>query len=293
MLTKPFLRHIEAVLSKVKGEHSNITKFSPVSGGSINTAFRLQTTTGNFFLKFNSSSRFPGMFENEIKGLSLLHKTGAVKIPEVICAGEFESNDFLILDMINQTSSTAKSQEKLGKQLAHLHKIEAETFGLDHDNYIGSLPQSNTQMLSGIDFMIQMRYLPLVHNAATKKLLPVNVARQFDNFYKVFPELFPREKPVLLHGDLWGGNYITGNDGTSWLIDPAVYFGFRETDIAMTRLFGGFSEAFYASYQNSNPMAKGWEKRVELFQLYPILVHLNLFGTGYLDGVKGILAKYT
>lgn len=293
MLTKLFLSHLEACLSSVRGDQIHITKFSPVGGGSINTAFQLHTTTRNYFLKFNSSNRFPGMFESEIKGLSLLHETGLVKIPEVICSGEFDSNDFVVLEMIKKGSSNRISQETLGRQLAHLHTKEAVTFGLDHDNYIGSLPQSNTQLISGIDFMIEQRYQPLVENASANKLLPVNVAIQFDDFYKVLPELFPREKPVLLHGDLWSGNYITGDDGASWLLDPAVYYGFRETDIAMTRLFGGFSEAFYASYQSINPMATGWEERVQLFQLYPLLVHLNLFGTGYLGGVKGVLSKYT
>ncbi len=293
MLTKPFMCHLEGMLADATGEKVSINMVEPLSGGSINRALKLQTSNMSYFLKFNSADQFPGMFESEKRGLKVLRETGTVTIPEVICSGEFESKAYLVLEMITPGGNNKMFQEKLGRNLATLHTKQASMFGLDHDNYIGSLPQSNTQQLSGIDFMIQERFQPLVHQAATKNLLPANVAKRFETLYKTLPSLLPDEKPVLLHGDLWNGNVLSGLDGNAWLIDPAIYFGFRETDIAMTYLFGGFDTAFYDSYNAEQPLLPDWKERTKLFQLYPLLVHLNLFGTGYLGGVKTTLEKYT
>lgn len=136
------------------------------------------------------------------------------------------------------------------------------------------------------------RLQPLVKLAYDSGLLDGQDARRMEILYKKLPEILPVEPPSLIHGDLWSGNYMVGNDGNPCIIDPAVYYGHREMDIAMSKLFGGFSPEFYRAYNEEYPMVKGWEKRVELNQLYPLLVHVNLFGEGYNRQVRQILKDY-
>ena len=122
--------------------------------------------------------------------------------------------------------------------------------------------------------------------------MPIQLKRKFSALFERLPDIFPAEKPALLHGDLWSGNYITGKNGEAWLIDPAVYYGNREADIAMTRLFGGFNATFYSAYNDEYPLESGWEERLDYFNLYPLLVHINLFGSSYLNQIQNILSKF-
>lgn len=173
-----------------------------------------------------------------------------------------------------------------------MHTHSAEAFGFDGDNYMGSLKQSNIKHDTWAAFYTGERLMPMVKIAVDNCLLSNRDEQFFEKLYARLPGLFEEEKPSLIHGDLWSGNYIIANDDAPYLIDPAVSYGHREFDIAMTTLFGGFGRQFYRSYHESFPLAKGWEQRLDLWNLYPLLLHLNLFGAGYLGQVRDGLAGY-
>jgi protein-ribulosamine 3-kinase len=293
MLSAHLIKSVENLLAGKMQATVKIESVRPVGGGSINDAFELTTGSGNFFLKVNHGGRFPGMFEAEAKGLQLLRETNTIGIPDVIGTGEVDGIIFLLMGMIVSAKRRSDFWESFGRSFAALHRITTEQFGLDHNNYIGSLPQSNRQNLSGSRFMIEERFHPLVKLAKQKNLLSEKDIDAFDRFYLNLNHLLPEETPSLLHGDLWNGNYLTGNDGNAWLIDPAVYYGYRETDLAIARLFGGFDEKFFSAYNESFPLPDNWQSRIELFQLYPLLVHLILFGRSYYEGVRRVVLKYS
>ncbi|MGY3211270.1 fructosamine kinase family protein [Mucilaginibacter sp. HD30] len=263
-----------------------------VSGGSINIAYELQTAGGKYFLKVNHKALYPGMFAAEAKGLALLAQTNTVKVPVIVLQGDAGNESFLLLEWVDAKRGSVQATRALGAQLAQIHSNTASEFGLDTDNYIGSLPQSNKKHGKWSDFFIQERLQPMVSLAADKRLLEYADAGNFEKLYGKLPELFEEEAPSLLHGDLWSGNYLTTPADEPYLIDPAVYYGHREVDLAMTTLFGGFSNEFYMSYNEAFPLAKGWQQRTDLWNLYPLLVHLNLFGAGYLDRVRDALNTY-
>ena len=232
------------------------------------------------------------MFEAESKGLQLLRRQNAIKIPEVIGFGEEGSYQFLLLEFVEQKSRSKNYWHQLGNRLASLHRCSAELFGLDHDNYIGSLNQLNHQHSSWLTFFIEQRLNVQLKLAVESSQLNLEWRRKFDALYLKLPSLLPEEKPSLLHGDLWSGNLITDEKGEPCLIDPAIYFGNREADLAMTKLFGGFENEFYVSYHKAFPLQPGYEKRVDLYNLYPLLVHVNLFGGSYKNQVENILNAF-
>lgn len=269
-----------------------ITSNRPLSGGSINETYHIGTTSGPFFLKFNIARRYPGMFSAEADGLAILEKAGCIKVPKVLHIAETGVFAFLLLEYIDGAATVLNFWQIFGRNLARLHRHTSSDFGLDHNNYIGSLKQTNHKNPSWIEFLILERLQPLVKLAYDSGLLDGQDAGRMEILYKKLPEILPVEPPSLIHGDLWSGNYMVGNDGNPCIIDPAVYYGHREMDIAMSMLFGGFSPEFYRAYNEEYPMEKGWEKRVELNQLYPLLVHVNLFGEGYNRQVRQILKDY-
>jgi protein-ribulosamine 3-kinase len=283
----------KAIISIVEEHLSDtITGSRFVSGGSINIAYELQTSGGKYFLKVNHKALYPGMFAAEAEGLKLLTKTNTVKVPGIVLQGDAGNESFLLLEWVDARRGSVQATQNLGAQLAQMHRNTADTFGLDHDNYIGSLPQSNRKHDKWSDFFIQERLQPMVSLAADKRLLEYADAGNFEKLYTKLPELFDEEAPALLHGDLWSGNYLTTPADEPYLIDPAVYYGHREVDLAMTALFGGFSNEFYIDYNEAFPLAKGWQQRADLWNLYPLLVHLNLFGAGYLGRVRDAVKSY-
>ncbi len=286
MLDKILLNTIQKRLS------INISSAIPVSGGSINAVYCLQASNKKYLLKLNSRGQFPGMFKCEVEGLSALAKTKAIGIPQMILQDDIDDKSFLLLEWIDTRRPTPKSSATLGEQLAQLHRSTAKSFGFEADNYMGSLPQSNRRHDKWSDFFIEERLMPMVKMAANKQLLNSNDQQAFEQLYKNIPNLFDEEPPSLIHGDLWGGNYLISEDEKPYLIDPAVSYSHREFDIAMSTLFGGFSQEFYTAYHEAFPLAKGWQQRMDLWNLYPLLVHLNLFGAGYLGQVRGCLREY-
>lgn len=285
----------EAVVKSL-GEKFNrsveLVSSSWVGGGSINDTFYFETSAGDFFVKKNSSSRYPEMFEKEAKGLKLLAGTNEIPVPEVILTGEENDDAFLILKFIKSSPKKDNFWNSFAEKLAKLHKHTSDSFGLDHNNYIGSLPQLNLTHEKWTDFFREERLHPQVKSARDNGLIGIETVKTFDRFYTKLDEIFPVENPALIHGDLWGGNFMVDEIGEAVIIDPAVYFGHREMDIAMSKLFGGFSREFYEAYNHFYPLEKDWKKRMDFCNLYPLLVHANLFGGGYAMSVKNILREF-
>lgn len=292
MLQENLKSHLEIELSSNINKPTKILGTKPLSGGCINESIQLKTNNGFYFLKWNDAKAYPKMFETEADGLKLLLSTGSIGIPKVVRCSEFEQTAYLLLEFIEAGKEIKNYHEDFGKNLARLHKCSADHFGLAYDNYIGSLKQINEQHSDGIYFFVEQRLKKQIALAQKNGLMTLPVKKQFDLFFERLPDLIPNEKPALLHGDLWSGNYITGKNGAAWLIDPAVYYGYREVDIAMSRLFGGFNHSFYSAYNDAFPMEPGWEQRLDYYNLYPLLVHLNLFGTSYLKQIESILSKF-
>lgn len=271
---------------------STITRFSFASGGCINHGGTCKTETGSFFLKWNCQQKFPGMFEVEAKGLSLLKRSTSLHIPDVIHFGISGPYQFLLLENIEEGRRASDYWKSFGVGLAQLHRTSADHFGLDHDNYIGSLPQSNEKTQSWLEFFTEQRLRKQLRRAIDQRKLNDDTAQKFEALFKKLPTLLTHEPPSLLHGDLWGGNIMTNARGQPSLIDPAVYFGHREADLAMTTLFGGFDGAFVDHYNDAYPLLPGYEERFELYNLYPLLVHVNLFGGGYARQVAATLDRF-
>ncbi|WEA02202.1 fructosamine kinase family protein [Mucilaginibacter sp. SJ] len=281
------------VISDIEGKlNAHIKNMSPVSGGDINQAYRLQTTLGNFFIKINSFHKFPGMFKSEERGLAIIRKTNTIAVPEVVLQGDTGDESYLILQWIEAGHGDVISSQKLGRQLALMHYYTAAQFGFEADNYMGSFHQSNNQHNSWAQFFIEERLQPMVKMAVDKRELTQTDMYRFDELYKRLPDLFTEEPPALLHGDLWGGNYLIDTNGNPYLIDPSVSYGNREFDIAMTMLFGGFDHAFYEAYNQEFPLQSGWQQRLQLWNLYPLLVHVNLFGSMYTRQARENLSAF-
>lgn len=265
---------------------STIRDFDFASGGCINNGGRIATSDGDYFLKWNDRAGFPGMFEAEAKGLSLLRAaTSSLIVPKVAHAGQAETFQFLLMEYIADGRRGPAYWQQLGAGLAVLHRSSADYYGLDHDNYIGSLSQFNKPSGSWVKFFVEQRLQVQLQLAIDNKALAESSVRKFEKLFEIIPGILPEEAPALLHGDLWSGNVMTSPEGKPCLIDPAVYFGHREVDLAMTQLFGGFDATFLESYREAYPLMPGFEERLRLYNLYPLLVHVNLFGGGYVRQV--------
>jgi protein-ribulosamine 3-kinase len=258
-------------------------------GGCINQGGKLTTSAGDFFLKWNDATKFPGMFEAEAKGLQLMGEAKVIHIPKVILEALARPWQFILLEYVEEKTKSPSYWEDLGQQLANLHRNTFSTYGLDHNNYIGSLQQENKISNNWIDFFIEQRLNIQLKLALDNQKTDKGMLHRFERLFKKLPQLLPVEKPSLLHGDLWSGNLITNAMGNPCLIDPAVYYGHREAEIAFTRLFGGFSGTFYESYNHTFPLQPGFAERIDIYNLYPLMVHVNLFGGGYLAEVVSIL----
>lgn len=269
-----------------------VTSLKPISGGDISQAYKLKTPLNTFFLKVNTSEGAFNMFQTEAYGLQLIRDTNIIKTPKVITCDTFQNSAFLLMEFIQSKSPASKDFENLGHQLAQLHKCTSDNFGLNKDNFIGRLPQSNKTHQSWLDFYTTERLLPQLELAKKSEYLSDAECPSEIKIKENLNALFTNIKPSLLHGDLWSGNYLISEDGIPYLIDPAVYHGHHEVDIAMTKLFGGFGSEFYSSYNAIIPQNKDTHARIEIYQLYFLLVHLNLFGRSYYGSVLTILKKY-
>lgn len=280
------------MLVKHLGNKPEILSFEEKGGGSINSAAIIRTPQGNFFAKWNSVKGREGMFKAEEHGLNLLASVNEIKLPKPIGFSEDEENCYLVMEYLESGDFGFDFWEVFGERLAKLHKHTHVKFGLDKNNFIGSLPQANTQSDSWASFFVQQRLEPQLKRAMDSGKADVQIVKKFEKLYSKLDEIFPVEKPSLLHGDLWGGNFMCTIDEEPAIYDPAVYYGHREMDLAMTRLFGGFDSSFYEAYHEEFPIESGFEKRFDICNLYPLLVHVNLFPGSYIQSVKHIVSRF-
>jgi len=281
---------LKTIASELKLD-PHATKIKSVGGGCINDTYKIVSKTGDFFLKVNSKTKFPTMFKSEFMGLEHLDSSCKIIVPKVIHQFSDENTSYLILEWIENGNQGKNFWENFGYGLAELHKNSNNQFGLGYSNYIGSLVQSNAFHKSWTDFFIEERIKPQLELAKQENLIDNDIHKKFEKLFLIFDEIMPIEKPALLHGDLWSGNFMCTIQGEPCFFDPAIYFGNREVDIAMTKLFGGFDQRFYDAYNSIFPLQKSWQQRIEIHNLYPLLVHLNLFGKSYLSSVNSTLTK--
>ncbi len=261
------------------------TKTRRLTGGDINHAFAVTLSDGReIFVKINGAAP-KDMFAVEADGLAWLGE--AVTTPEVLAVGP----SFLALELVVSGPKRPNFDATLGRALAHLHARGAGSFGFSRDGYIGTLPQQNQNETDWATFYEDHRLRPLVARAG--RLLSASTRDAFERLYARLPDLVgDAEPPARLHGDLWSGNMHVSSDGAPCFIDPAPYAGHREIDLAMMRLFGGFSPRVFSAYKEAYPLSSGADDRVPLYQLYPLLAHVNLFGGGYVSATERALFRY-
>lgn len=289
---------LPAALSAVLAEQlgAPVEQARSVHGGDINQAAQFRSGGVRYFVKWNTSAP-PTMFPTEAHGLQLLADANEIRVPAVIAQGGADGAcpAYLVLEWVETGSKrgSGDTMELFGAALAELHRHTAESHGLDRDNFIGRLPQPNQQTASWTDFYRDQRIGFQMALARQKRRLPQHREDLLTRLMERLPELLDDEAmiPSLLHGDLWGGNYLVDAQGEAVLIDPAVCYGHREMDLAMSELFGGFSSSFYHAYHTAYP-AHGYSERRTLYQLYYILVHLNLFGESYGGRVDSMTTHY-
>lgn len=279
---------------KILSDYQNditLLEATPVAGGCINSSYKLETNQGNFFLKWNASSQ-KEMIEADASALHSLEEKSPIRVPKPLTCTEEDDKCYLLMEWIEQGYVSQDFWGEFGEKLAAQHKVSAEQFGWPEDNFIGSLAQSNNKHNQWRTFFIEERLLPQIRLAENKNLIHIELSNAFEKLFKELESLIPDESPALLHGDLWSGNFLCDDKSHPVIFDPSIHFGHRETELAFTSLFGGFDNAFYESYKATFPLESGFENRIDIHNLYPLLVHLNLFGPSYLAGIKQTLKRF-
>lgn len=294
MLPQRLYEDLKKLLGQQYHQPIDVLHFQSVGGGSINQTFKLTfSNTHTLFCKINWAAAFPQLFLKEKQGLEALGKSGTIKTPKVHGCAVLDDYEVLLLEWVESGGTTPSFFRTFGEQLAALHHNTAENFGWETDNYMGSVPQQNNLEKNWISFFQMQRLEPLVQQCISKQLLPLSDHELFKKLYVRLPQLFDNsEKPALLHGDLWSGNYICSQYQEPVLIDPAVYYGHRCVDLAMTTLFGGFDAAFYESYIYHFSLPYNYTEQFKVCNLYPLLIHVLLFGKSYLTTIQQTLRHF-
>lgn len=261
----------------------------PISGGSINRVLRLQSEHGPPALLKTNHSAPPGLFAREAEGLQALLQAGGLRVPTVYAHGE----DWLLMEYLSATERSADYCTVLGEGLARLHSTVNKRFGFLNDNYIGSTAQLNPWTKDGHSFFADSRLRFQGRLARESGLLSTADYRLLERVIEHLSDLIPEQPASLIHGDLWSGNVIVGPQAEPVLVDPAAHFGWAEAELAMTILFGRFERAAYQAYEQVRALAPGYMQRADIYNLYHLLNHLNLFGRGYLGRVQAVLKRYS
>jgi protein-ribulosamine 3-kinase len=281
---------MDDITAKLEEElFQKIKSVTSLGGGCIGNALKVVTENGsNYFVKQYKNSK---MHHAEANGLNELKTANSIRIPRVLKVND----NFLILEYIESASPVPNFSEKFGRQFAEMHKNTGTRYGYFEDNFIGSTEQINIpQNDSWVEFYMENRLMYQFRLAEKNEYSSEELKSGMKFLEKNIEEILngSNEPPTLLHGDLWGGNFITDQRGNPCLIDPAVYYGHREADLAMTKLFGGFDSTFYSAYMEEFPLKDGWEHRENIYKLYHILNHLNLFGSGYYAQTISLINSY-
>lgn len=285
-------REIGKAIRVATGDDFVVRKCLAIGGGCINSTYSVGDGARRFFVKVNRMSCL-AMFEAEADGLREIARTGVIRVPNPVCTGAADGSAFLVLEFIDFSSGRTGRAEDMGRRLADMHRVSASQYGWRRDNTIGSTPQINTPADNWPEFWRDRRIGRQLALAASNgyggplQRKGERLLARLDGFFVGYDPL-----PSLLHGDLWGGNYAySATSGEPIIFDPAIYYGDRETDLAMTELFGGFPAAFHAAYRESFPPDSGYSMRKALYNLYHILNHLNMFGEGYLEQAEAGIEK--
>ncbi len=310
-LNDEFVKQIERTLSQNIGCYKKVVSFGVSGGGCINNGIQINTENGDsFFVKYNQKPP-KNMFQCEKNGLDELRKSEALRIPLVYGVSDRNYGDdvpdhrsnysdnvpsFIILEHIHNSKSSKSSKsfyEDFGRELAKMHKFTSDKYGFYEDNYIGSTPQRNTVENDWVEFFGKHRIENQLRMAKNNGLATRELIAKTEQLLNKLGDIMGNvdEPPALLHGDLWSGNYMVDENGDAVLIDPATYYGSRETDLAMTEMFGVFPSSFYSSYNEEYPIQKGYDDRKLVYKLYHYMNHLNLFGSGYLGSCLSILSR--
>lgn len=285
-MEKELKKHIESSLGH------KITSLVPVSGGDISKAFKITAGTDQFFCKYQAGNLGYPILKAENDGLVAIAATGFIKTPRVIRLSKMETGGCLLMEYIESKSPAQKDMVQLGRKLSGLHAVKAASFGWKTDNFIGTLPQYNTRSDNWPGFYTSSRLLPQMKMAYDKGLLGKREIPSADKVEMRLHDICSPCEPSLIHGDLWGGNFLIEKNCTPYLIDPSVSYSHQGMDIAMSRLFGGFSSSFYRAYEENSDHPMPSQAEIEVYQLYYLLVHLNIFGASYASSVRGIVRRY-
>lgn len=277
-------------LSSVIG--SKIVRVTPISGGDSSAAYRIKITDDQLFCKYHGGENGLPMILAEKDGLNAIRATGTIGTPSVIHAGPCQNGAFLLMEYVESKEATDSEMAQLGSGLASLHAVSEDTFGWHSHNFIGSLPQSNTRSHDWHRYYGEQRLWPQLTMALDKKLLQKEEIPEKEGLIITLAEQLGDPRASLIHGDLWQGNYLVSASGKPFLIDPSVSFADAGMDLAMTMLFGGFSRSFYDAYGEETGGVPLHKAQTDLYQLYYLLVHLNLFGGSYATSVRRLLAAY-
>lgn len=273
--------------------NAEIKQILPVLGADISETKKVTTENGTYFVKSASFSIAEQLFKKEVFGLKKLASPKLLGIPKIVEFGNYNERFFLVLEFIETKTPNATDMSIFGRKLAQLHlSTSTDTFGLEHDNFIGKLHQKNTFSNSWVNFFVENRLGVQVKLAVENRLLEYKDVPSLESMEKVIFNFVGPVKASLLHGDLWSGNYLFSTNGQAFLIDPSVYYGHNEVDLAMSKLFGGFAPSFYNGYHEIITPHLNQKELTEIYQLYYLLVHLNLFGPSYHKSVINLLRKY-
>ena len=276
-----FIQEVQDILKK------KVRQVVPLTSATAKVA----TETENYFIKYSPAQETPAFFK-EVRGLEAMRKTQTIDVIQVVGV----SSRFILLEYLEPHPSPSKTFfQDFGIQLASMHRHPGQYWGFEEDNFLGATPQPNLnpKQLSWPEFFWEKRLRYQCRLGTAQGLIDETLKKRILNLQSVVKELLStQEQPSLLHGDLWSGNFLINTRGDACLIDPAVYYGHHEAELAMCRLFGGFSADFYRAYEETFPLEQGFQRRFPLYQLYHVLNHLNLFGRSYLGQVESILDQY-
>jgi len=292
LFNQNFQQHLNECFTRFFDEPVLINHADAVPGGDISQTCILHTNKGKYFIKINAALFGLDFFEKEAKGLVTLANAGALKVPRPLFDGKFHQQIYLVMEYLEAGQMVPDFWEVFGRSMATLHQHTRPMFGLDFDNYIGKLHQANADKQTWHEFYANQRIMPLIYKAEKNKMLDSSNVALAEQFCARLSSLIPEENPALLHGDLWKGNFVVHETGHAAIFDPSAYYGHREMDLAITRLFGGYDEKFYQAYEEAFPLQPGHHDRLDIFQLYHLIAHLLLFGGHYRDQVVAILKKY-
>lgn len=282
-------------LREVFGANTRLAGGQGVSGGSISHTSIVELGDGRKVFLKKSRSTPAGLFRAEAEGLAALHAASGPRVPEPYALYEGPQSGYLLMEYVESGRQTPRFWQQLGAQMAELHlHTRGRAYGFHSDNFIGSTPQPNAWSNSWLEFFGERRISFQIERAARAGLADKKMQKDVEQIMARLPQLLPEpEHPALLHGDFWSGNHLCDAHGEPVIIDPAVYYGHREADLAMAECFGGFAPGFFAAYNEAYPLQAGYKERVDLYNLYHMLNHLNLFGSGYAGSVRAILRRYS